>query len=309
MTEKFTCENLALKGKIKSIKESTYKYTSTRKGRSPLKLISGSKMMLFNMLGVQTSELKLEQDSMVSIKYFTKKGRIKEEIILSNEGLVGSRITHKYKSGLLRKKTTTNGFGIKIKKHLYEYGENHLLKTHKCFHGENIKFVINYKYDNDDRLAEEHETDSKGRISHTIQNKYNGNGHLVETKEFIGSGEAYATWKFEYSEMGEKIREIKHEYFTSELFVWEYFYNANSLLIKRICSDKNMNLLHSFENIYGEQDGQLLKKVVYHKPKNSEEISEYGYDSLLNRIGEKHYINKKLNLMIEREIDYYDVIQ
>ena len=276
-------EKQGFKGKVKSIKSTTYKaiekFGEIQKGEK----FSGF-FYTFNKDGnfIECISDEKENNSRQTFIY-NDKGNIIEQKEYDSEGSLKSQTTYNYDDN-----------GNKIEENTF--GGYQTQKT-------------TYKYDDKGREAESLITLSfqgiNGCAELRITKEYDQKGNIIEEKNYNNHNKLSSKGIYTYDERGNKIKEIfinldskKPE----EKNIYIYDKNNNKIEVQEYISE---NLSEKTIIKYDEK-GNILEKDLIDFNKNMSFKIIYKNDKIGNSIEQIYYVNGNLYVIEEIEIEYYN---
>jgi len=216
------------------------------------------------------------------------------------------------------------------------YSDGRLMKSEMLYH------TRTYKYDPSGKLTSINEINRQpGQISAPNANVpgkenksiyqfiYNENDRLIEKQQFDSKGTEVAITRFRYDDIG---RLVKEESISDDYKEWyDYSYDSNGNLNEKKWSDSDEGILEKVTFVYENSvkthefwenfaEGEIEGKITYTFEKgNEKEVVEtddsgnidatwfyqYKYDSFDNWIEQIAIIDDEEIYIIEREIEYY----
>jgi len=219
--------------------------------------------------------------------FFNEKGYIIEENQYKN-GSLSWKTKCKYEKNNIIEKNGYNSDGQISSKTELEYDQkgNIIKKTKypviKIFwKGKRIKYETTFKYNKNGNKIEENRFNSDNTLGTKVKFKYNEKGDVIEVNEYNSDGSLRVKKRFTYTISGNIEEEIAYKP-DGDLF-WKnvYKYNKNN--------DYSEYLIFNNKDI-------LDSKITY----------EYQYDNHNNWIKKIEFSNEKPDVIVEREIEYYN---
>lgn len=277
-------EKRGFKGKVKSIKSTTYKAIE-KFGK------------------IQKGE---EVDKLLSI--FNEKGNFTERIYSKN-GKIDSKQTYIYndKGNIIEQKEYDSDGNLKLQT-TYNYDDNGNKIEENTFGGYQTQKTT-YKYDDKRREVESLITLSfqgiNGSAELRITKEYDQKGNIIEEKNYNNHNKLSSKGIYTYDERGNKIKEIfinldskKPE----EKNIYIYDKNNNKIEVQKYISE---NLSEKTTIKYDEKGNILEEHITDFNIKTSFKIV-YKNDKTGNPIEKVYYNNGILYMIDEIEIEYYN---
>lgn len=277
-------EKRGFKGKVKSIKSTTYKAIE-KFGK------------------IQKGE---EVDKLLSI--FSEKGNFTERIYSKN-GKIDSKQTYIYndKGNIIEQKEYDSDGNLKLQT-TYNYDDNGNKIEENTFGGYQTQKTT-YKYDDKRREVESLITLSfqgiNGSAELRITKEYDQKGNIIEEKNYNNHNKLSSKGIYTYDERGNKIKEIfinldskKPE----EKNIYIYDKNNNKIEVQKYISE---NLSEKTTIKYDEKGNILEEHITDFNIKTSFKIV-YKNDKTGNPIEKVYYNNGILYMIDEIEIEYYN---
>ena len=277
-------EKRGFKGKVKSIKSTTYKAIE-KFGK------------------IQKGE---EVDKLLSI--FNEKGNFTERIYSKN-GKIDSKQTYIYndKGNIIEQKEYDSDGNLKLQT-TYNYDDNGNKIEENTFGGYQTQKTT-YKYDDKRREVESLLTLSfqgiNGSAELRITKEYDQKGNIIEEKNYNNHNKLSSKGIYTYDERGNKIKEIfinldskKPE----EKNIYIYDKNNNKIEVQKYISE---NLSEKTTIKYDEKGNILEEHITDFNIKTSFKIV-YKNDKTGNPIEKVYYNNGILYMIDEIEIEYYN---
>lgn len=277
-------EKQGFKGKVKSIKSTTYKamekFGEIQKGEEVDKLLS-----IFNEMGNFTERI------------YSKNGKIdsKQTYIYNNQKNIIDK--KEYDSdGILKLQTT------------YDYDEKGNKIEENTF-GRFETQKTTYKYDDKGREVESLITFSfqgiDGSVELRITKEYDQKGNVIEEKNYNNRNQLSNRNIFTYDERGNRIKEIFIDLNTNESEeknIYTYDKNNKKIEIQKYIS-KNLS---EKTTIKYDEKGNILEEHIIDFNRNTLFKIVYKNNKIGNPI-EKIYYNNEIPYLIEEiEIEYYN---
>lgn len=186
---------------------------------------------------------------------------------------------------------------------IYAYNNQGLLKNMISLNNDSSTSRIDYKYDKNKNIIEFNEY-YNDTLSSSIKYKYDKKKNIVESQSINPNNK-----ELDY------ISKIGIDYKNRILFsdnvernsILKIYYDTNGYLIKTENSSKNDKLISSFRTMEYDNHGNLTKHTKYGKDKKIIETITYEnkYDQKGNIIQRELYVDKKLKVLTEMEIIYW----
>ena len=277
-------EKQGFKGKVKSIKSTTYKaiekFGEIEKGEEVDKLLS-----IFNEMGNFTERI------------YSKNGKIdsKQTYIYNDQG------------NIIDKKEYDSDGNLKLQT-TYNYDDNGNKIEENTFGGYQTQKTT-YKYDDKGREVESLMTLSfqgiNGSAELRITKEYDQKGNIIEEKNYNNHNKLSSKGIYTYDERGNKIKEIfinldskKPE----EKNIYIYDKNNNKIEVQEYISE---NLSEKTIIKYDEK-GNILEEHITDFNKNMSFKIVYKNDKIGNPIEKIYYNNEIPHIVDEIEIEYYN---
>ena len=189
-----------LKGKVKSIKETTYKaiekFGQIEKGD-----------VLVDSSAVYTDYGRF--------KIYNEKGNKIEENRYNSDGSLYYKVTYKYDGK--GNKIEVNHYdsnGSLILKYTYKYDENGN-KIEECWYNEDGSLIVKFtpKYDENGNMMEVNNYDSDGSLHKKFTYKYDEKGNKIEINNYNSDGrlDSKTTYKYEYDKNNNWTQRIEYK--------------------------------------------------------------------------------------------------
>jgi len=244
--EKYSCEEMGLKGNVKSISETQYKLNDINPGLNEIVYT----IFQFDKDCRKTSETSTEISGEVKNKHtvvYDKSGNITSEIKQNNDVNGNFSIKYKYNAQKkLDKKEMSSGNRV-LSTYIYSYDDNgnvsamEIKKRPGLLDVDDEKFE--YKYDEKNRLVEEIHLD--GEDYRKTEYVYNDKNQLIRLVEYNHRGGITFETDYEYDEL-DNLSTEKSQYRgnpTRDIsYVYEYDDRGNWINKRSLANDKTFSL-------------------------------------------------------------------
>jgi YD repeat-containing protein len=243
--EKYNCEEMGLKGKVKSIRETQYKLNDINPGLNEILITTFS----FNANCRKTSEITSEVGGDPKNRHtvsYDKSGNITSET--KQNTAVNGNFTIKYKydasKKLSKKEVSSNGRIISTYIYHYDNGNVTSMEINKklgLLDINNEKFE--YKYDANNRLSAEIHTE--GDEYRRTEYAYDDSNRIIRKVEFNHRGGITYETDYEYDELGNPSSETSNyrgNNINNFSFVYEYDEQGNWINKRSLSNDKTYSL-------------------------------------------------------------------
>ncbi len=314
--KKTSLEEMKLKGKVKSLKITTYD-TIVEDGRIVEKKLSPYvETFSFDSKGSKIESATYYKDSLhnKSIYLYDDQGNNLESSMYNLDGLLESKIIRKYDDRGRKMESLHYRRYSLIEKKTSKYDDRGN-KIVWIYEGRDESFEIRWIYQYNDNVDS---ADYFHTVEHLVYKsdkslvyrriyKYDDKGNRVETLRYNPDGSFEGTTTYKYGNLG-NILEIAS-------------YNPNGTLVSRDLDkyDDRGNIIESakyyFNNAlystsffkYDEHNNQIEQIRVYQdKPSTDQWLTEYTYNDCGDWIRRFEYFNMTTCKITERVIDYYD---
>lgn len=211
-----------------------------------------------------------EKTPFLNFELYNEKG------FLTEESFFRVKLEYNSKNQLIKKYSL-------IDTTIYKY-DNKGLKIEENLYSKKLIQKIKYLYDDNENMIESRTYESSGELKGLNKFRYDGK-KCIEDKGFYKTGEFMNLTKYKYDNKGNEIEKI---FFFDENIEGKIKKNTQKF-------DENNNVIETsfYSNLYGED--YYTSKTIYKK-----------FDKNGNWIEAIEYFNNKPNLIITREIDYYN---
>ena len=268
--------NKLYKGSVKSIKETWYEIEE-----------KSSEVVVKSALGYTTT-------------YFDKKGnKIKIIFNLNSTSFLDENGT--LPPGIFGIKMDTLSFHGK---NIFEYDRKGKLINEKHYTSKDsldYQVVYTYKLDNKRKVLKKKSHQSDGSFEWQV---YDKKGNLIKKSLFYSDSTLGTEWKYTYDRRGHLLEENITNTIFSPKTTFQYNEKGKVSLENYYNDDNSLSSMINYK-----YDKQGNKIVVNHFNSNGsldrQETFKYEYDKMKNIIKEIQYTDKKPEIMISRELEYY----
>ncbi|WP_428741142.1 RHS repeat domain-containing protein [Tenacibaculum sp.] len=260
-----------------------------------------------NLIAQSASDnLKPKMKKVKEILYIAKNGELKSRENIFNSNIFSYVIMAFDKN----EKEIENGRyekdGSLFEKTIYLRNEKgNIIKAMKKNSLNEIKNYSTYEYDSDNNMIEVKTYDSQNNLTNIESNKYDSNGNNIET--LLKSTENGKGWKYvdKYNLENKKIEEFTYrpDGSLSERRTYSYDKDGNENIQFMF---KPNGSYKKFVSEYDKMNNLILQNWYNEKDEQTHQTSfEYVYDKNGNWITKKRSSNGVLNMVLERQIEYY----
>lgn len=270
-----------LKGKVKSLTETTYNATE-KFGEAEKISIASKKTFMYNS-SAKLVKLQLKDNSFIDFKYNNSTGNTVEKNNYDSNGNLESRTK-------------------------YNYDKANLVEENKYKSDGSLNFKTKYKYNDNGKLIEVVKYNSDGSRNEKVTLMYNLMGHEIENIYYNSSGSIERKYSFKYDKLGNLVEEkegavgsLNMDYASST----KKKYDAAGRVIEIKLENSGLND-HTEKFKYDEEGN--IKEVDLYKFDGTywtKFINIYNYDQNGNWISKIEIRNDKPKYIIERVIEYY----
>ncbi|NQX78086.1 hypothetical protein [Gilvibacter sp.] len=268
-------------------------------------------LLVFSVADTLYAQNESENDGpvMKSVKesmYKPKNGQLKARESLFDDGL--NTIIIYDKNGDMTEIRRFEDYGVLIETTYYERN-----KAGKAIEGmviDQSEIVKNYwtcQYNSDNKLIEVLSYNSDDRLIQIQNNTYDANGNLIVMS--MSDPDRNPQWKHEYkyNAKNQKIEQLRYLRDGSLKDRRTYEYNKDGQEVAQYKFNSKDDGYTKFVSTYDEMGNLIIQNWFDETGKQTHQTTfEYVYDPYGNWISKRRGSDGKLNMVWEREIEYYD---
>lgn len=235
--------------------------------------------------------------------------------------------------GYIQEQSAFNPDGSMIRKWKYDYNDKNQKLTRFCYVlNDSLSEILHYSYNENDKIAEEKLLNPQGKLISNIEHEYNADQNEIE-KRFINENAKIQGWiSYRYDDKKNVIEELHSDSAIRQHWKQKKIYNPKGLNVEILYLSLNDSLIKrsTFTYLHNNQVGEacfyngqnkLISKTTYEYDKQLNITSKlmyypldkkrekhtfvYEYDKHKNWTSRYDYINKDVNDIITRKLEYY----